>query len=87
MIDGDTSKCANAGIFEQPRAARALQERKQYCMNLLKVALRYSDEQEIISLTREVESFIAQALNSQYRPGMNAAAYHAFRQFAMTGRK
>lgn len=60
--------------------------KKQYCRELLKVALRYSDETELNAITKFIEHMIACALADKYSPGLNAASYEVYNKFAISRR-
>lgn len=60
--------------------------KKQYCRELLKVALRYSDESELTAITKFIEHMIACALAGKYSPGLNAASYEVYNKFAISRR-
>lgn len=60
--------------------------KKQYCRELLKVALRYSNETELNAITKFIEHMIACALADKYSPGLNAASYEVYNKFAISRR-
>ncbi|WP_256125417.1 hypothetical protein [Cronobacter sakazakii] len=60
--------------------------KKQYCRELLKVALRYSNETELNAITKFIEHMIACALADKYNPGLNAASYEVYNKFAISRR-
>lgn len=62
------------------------ENKKQYCRELLKVALRYSDEKELTAITKFIEHMIACALAGKYSPGLNAASYEVYNKFAISRR-
>lgn len=62
------------------------ENKKQYCRELLKVALRYSDETELNAITKFIEHMIACALADKYSPGLNAASYEVYNKFAISRR-
>lgn len=62
------------------------ENKKQYCRELLKVALRYSDESELTAITKFIEHMIACALAGKYSPGLNAASYEVYNKFAISRR-
>ena len=62
------------------------ENKKQYCRELLKVALRYSDESELTAITKFIEHMIACALADKYNPGLNAASYEVYNKFAISRR-
>ncbi|KPO19646.1 hypothetical protein ACU57_00905, partial [Escherichia coli] len=62
------------------------ENKKQYCRELLKVALRYSDETELNAITKFIEHMIACALADKYNPGLNAASYEVYNKFAISRR-
>ncbi|HAF2227399.1 TPA: DUF3102 domain-containing protein [Salmonella enterica] len=62
------------------------ENKKQYCRELLKVALRYSDETELTAITKFIEHMIACALADKYNPGLNAASYEVYNKFAISRR-
>lgn len=62
------------------------ENKKQYCRELLKVALRYSDESELTAITKFIEHMIACALAGKYSPGLNAASYEVYNKFMINRR-
>ncbi|HDC2128241.1 TPA: DUF3102 domain-containing protein [Salmonella enterica] len=62
------------------------ENKKQYCRELLKVALRYSDETELNAITKFIEHMIACTLAGKYSPGLNAASYEVYNKFAISRR-
>lgn len=62
-----------------------IERRKDYAVQLLKTALRYSSEAEVTVLTSAIEHQIAVMLSGSFRPGLNDARYHVFRKFWLKG--
>lgn len=62
------------------------ENKKQYCRELLKVALRYSDVTELCAITKFIEHMIACALADKYSPGLNAASYEVYNKFMISRR-
>lgn len=62
------------------------ENKKQYCRELLKVALRYSDSTGLGAITKFIEHMIACALAEKYSPGLNAASYEVYNKFAISRR-
>lgn len=60
--------------------------KKQYCHELLKVALRYTDENELNAITKFIEHMIACTVADKYSPGLNAASYEVYNKFIINRR-
>ncbi|EKP2116631.1 DUF3102 domain-containing protein [Salmonella enterica] len=60
--------------------------KKQYCRELLKVALRYSGITELSAITKFIEHMIACSLAEKYSPGLNAASYEVYNKFVINRR-
>ncbi|MDY8053836.1 hypothetical protein UYW52_21395, partial [Escherichia coli] len=54
------------------------ENKKQYCRELFRVALRYSGVTELDILTKSIEELIACSLADKYCPGLNAASYEVY---------
>ncbi|WP_455921815.1 hypothetical protein [Pseudomonas putida] len=66
-------------------AAASIERRKDYAVQLLKTALRYSSDTDVAALTAIIEHQVAVMLSGSFRPGLNDARYHVFRKFWMQG--
>ena len=62
------------------------ENKKQYCRELFRVALRYSGETELDILTKSIEELIACSLADKYSPGLNAASYEVYNKFMINRR-
>lgn len=62
-----------------------IERRKDYAVQMLKTALRYSTDAEVAALTAAVEAQIGIMLAGRYSPGLNDASYHVFRKFWLNG--
>lgn len=62
-----------------------IERRKDYAVQMLKTALRYSTDAEVATLTAAVEAQIGIMLAGHYSPGLNDASYHVFRKFWLNG--
>lgn len=80
-VEGELDK--KAGIKQSGQIEG---DKKQYCRELLKVVLRYSDETELNAITKFIEHMIACALADKYSPGLNAASYEVYNKFAISRR-
>ena len=58
---------------------------KEYCVRLLKVAMRYSDDLELSGLMRAVEAQVTAMTRQRFNPGLNDASYDVFRKFWLKG--
>lgn len=61
-----------------------LDNKKAYCRELLRVALRYTDAESLQTLTKSIEEIIAGSLTDKYNPGLNAASYEVFNKFIIS---
>ncbi|HAT1587622.1 TPA: hypothetical protein I8Y00_004009 [Citrobacter farmeri] len=62
------------------------ENKKQYCRELFRVALRYSGVTELDILTKSIEELIACSLADKYCPGLNAASYEVYNKFMINRR-
>lgn len=62
------------------------ENKKQYCRELFRVALRYSGVNELDILTKSIEELIACSLADKYCPGLNAASYEVYNKFMINRR-
>lgn len=62
-----------------------IERHKEYAVQLLKTALRYSSETEVAALSAVIEAQIDVMLAGRYTPGLNDASYHVFRKFWLKG--
>ncbi len=62
------------------------ENKKQYCLELFRVALRYSGVTELDILTKSIEELIACSLADKYCPGLNAASYEVYNKFMINRR-
>jgi hypothetical protein len=65
--------------------ASTIERRKDYVVQMLKTALRYSSDAEVSAMTAAVEAQIGIMLAGRYSPGLNDASYHVFRKFWLSG--
>jgi len=70
---------------EPVAGAVTIERRKDYAVQLLKTALRYSSDADVAALTAIIEHQVAVMLSDRFRPGLNDARYHVFRKFWMQG--
>ncbi|WP_213876141.1 hypothetical protein [Pseudomonas sp. dw_358] len=61
------------------------ERRKDYAVQLLKTALRYSSDDEIAAFTAVIEAQAGAMLAGRFNPGLNDAGYHVFRKFWLSG--
>lgn len=62
----------------------SLDNKKTYCRELFRVALRYTDAENLQTLTKSIEGIIAGSLTDKYNPGLNAASYEVFNRFIIS---
>lgn len=59
------------------------EKRREYCLHGCKVVTRHATPNELIKLRIVIEVFIAKMLATNYRPGMNSAAYEVFNKYVL----
>lgn len=71
-----------------PRActdSATIERRKAYATHLLKTALRYGSDDEVATITANIEAQIGMMLTTRFNPGLNDARYDVFRKFWLKG--
>jgi hypothetical protein len=62
-----------------------LEIQKAYCVELLRVMMRYSSADDIAGITATLEDRVRDLLRTKYRPGLNDASYDLYRRFKLDG--
>lgn len=62
-----------------------LEFQKAYCIELLRVMMRYSSAEDIAGITATLEGQVRDLLRAKYRPGLNDASYALYRRFKLDG--
>lgn len=62
-----------------------LELQKAYCVELLRVMMRYSSADDIAGITAMLEDQVRDLLRTKYRPGLNDASYALYRRFKLDG--
>lgn len=75
----------NIQLKEDVTQGSTIQRRKEYAVQMLRTALRYSNDVEVAALTASIEAQIGVMLAGRYSPGLNDASYHVFRKFWLKG--
>lgn len=75
----------NIQLKEDVTQGSTIQRRKEYAVQMLRTALRYSNDAEVAALTASIEAQIGVMLAGRYSPGLNDASYHVFRKFWLKG--
>lgn len=70
---------------QAPADGATLERRKAYATHLLKTALRYVSDAEVVAITAGIESQIGAMLTTRFNPGLNDASYDVFRKFWLKG--
>lgn len=68
-----------------PQSGLSRELRKEYCVRLLQVAMRYSDDLELSGLISAVEAQVSTMTRQRFNPGLNDASYDVFRKFWLKG--
>lgn len=80
----------NVVSFAPPQAGKSgvnaqFERRKQYCRDLCRALLRYTNDAETLDAARLLEDAVAELLARRYCPGLNAAAYDVFARYGLKG--